>query len=246
MSVVILIAATVGSAAMPSSSDRRRLEVPTYLHERLVEIAIDEDRTVSSVAQEIVTLGLSQYESRGSAEPGADRLTDRARGALRYAEEEARRLEHRYVGTEHLLLGLIRETDGVAARVLVRLDLRLEEAREAVSCLVGRGTGGVSTGLPLVPRARRVLRLAEEEAERFEHAFVGTEHLLVGLIRVRDGVAARILSERGILHRAHAETLAFLLASSPATGGPESSSPTTVDETASEASGPEASTPPAA
>ena len=207
---------------MPSSTDRRRLEVPTHLHERLVEIAIAEDRTVSSVVQEVLSLGLSQYESRQVPGTSSAHLTERAHRAVAYAEEEARRFSHRYVGTEHLLLGLLRETDGVAARVLGRLGLQLEDARASVAYLVGRGGGAVPTNLSLVPRARRAMRLAEEEAERFQHAFVGTEHLLVGLIRVGDGLAARILTERGILHRAHAETLSFLLSREPALPRPAS------------------------
>ncbi|HEU5423027.1 MAG TPA: Clp protease N-terminal domain-containing protein, partial [Nitrolancea sp.] len=107
---------------MPSSADRKRLEVPTHLHERLVEIAIDEDRTVASVVQEIITLGLGQYQSRLAPEAGVGQapFTERAIRALAFAREEAVPFNHSYLGTEHLLLGLLREGEGVAARILAR------------------------------------------------------------------------------------------------------------------------------
>src|SRR3954451_2281884 len=106
---------------MPSSTDRKRLEVPTYLHDRLVEIAIDEDRTVASVVQEVLVAGLQHYAPAINPQRDLTRLTKRARAALDYAREETIPFNHNYIGTEHILLGLLREGEGVAARVLVKL-----------------------------------------------------------------------------------------------------------------------------
>lgn len=196
---------------MPSSPDRKRLEVPTHLHERLVEIAIEEDRTVSSVVQEIINLGLSQYDSRARGAAGSERYTERARRALEFAREETQPFNHHYLGTEHLLLGLLRESEGVAGRVLRKLGVELEPVREYIAYHMGRGSGPAPTELPYAPRARRSLRLAEEEAERLDSPYVGTEHLLLGLVRVQDGMGARILGNFVALDRVRNETLRLIL-----------------------------------
>ncbi|HET7036546.1 MAG TPA: Clp protease N-terminal domain-containing protein [Thermomicrobiaceae bacterium] len=210
---------------MPSSADRKRLEVPTHLHERLVEIAIDEDRTVASVVQEIITLGLSQYQSRLAPEAGAVRFTERAARALAFAREEAAPFNHNYLGTEHLLLGLLREGEGVAARVLDKFDVTLPALREYVGYHFGRGAGRASGSPGWVPRARRALALAAEEAERFGSHSVGTEHLLLGLTEVRDGMAARMLGSFGVLDEVRKETLRFILGDAGAGSPPPAPEP---------------------
>jgi ATP-dependent Clp protease ATP-binding subunit ClpA len=123
-----------------------------------------------------------------------DRFTRRARRALILSEEEARHLDHHYIGTEHLLLGLLREGDGVAARVLNDLGVQLPAAREAIAFVVGRGEGPATGELALTPRVKKAIELAVDEANRLHHSYVGTEHLLLGLVREGDGVGARVLT----------------------------------------------------
>jgi ATP-dependent Clp protease ATP-binding subunit ClpA len=128
-----------------------------------------------------------------------DRFTTRARQALILAQEEAERFNHNFIGTEHLLLGLLREGDGVAARVLNDLGVQLEAARGAVMFIVGRGEGPAAGEIGLTPRATRVVEFAVDEANRLHHSYIGTEHLLLGLMREGDGVGARVLTgELGI------------------------------------------------
>ncbi len=127
-----------------------------------------------------------------------DRFTERVRRVLLLAKEEASRLNHDYIGTEHLLLGLIREGGGVAAAILAEINVNLEELREQTERFVSReGVGTPSSDAPLTVRARRVLELAAEEARSMEHNYVGTEHLLLGLIREGEGTAAQILVSMG-------------------------------------------------
>jgi len=194
---------------MPSSTDRKRLEVPTHLYDQLVEIAIDEDRTVASVTQEIITAGLQSYVP--SINPARDfaHFTPRAHATLDRAREEARAFNHAYLGTEHLLLGLLRVEDGVAARVLGNLGLDYEKCQHYCQQTLKRGDGQAtdSADLPYVPRARKTLRLATKEAERLGHRYVGTEHLLLAVTAVHDGMAARILSYFGILNGVTGETM---------------------------------------
>jgi ATP-dependent Clp protease ATP-binding subunit ClpC len=123
-----------------------------------------------------------------------DRFTDRARKVLGYAKSEAERLNHDYIGTEHILLGLIKEGSGVAANVLENLSIDLEKVRVEVEKLVEAGPTTVTTGQPpYTPRAKRVLELALEEARSLDHNYVGTEHILLGLIRENEGMAAQVL-----------------------------------------------------
>ena len=126
-----------------------------------------------------------------------DRFTERARNVLQYAQEEAQRFSHNYIGTEHLLLGLVRESEGVAARVLTNLGIDLNTVRGSVEFIIGRGQP-VSGDIGLTPRAKKVLELAVEEARRLNHHYVGTEHLLLGLGREGEGIAAGILESHGI------------------------------------------------
>jgi ATP-dependent Clp protease ATP-binding subunit ClpA len=126
-----------------------------------------------------------------------EKFTDRARMVFSLAEEEARRFDHDYIGTEHLLLGLIREGEGIAGRVLASLGVSLPQVRSAVASVVGFGTGS-ATALHLTPRAKKVIELALREARHLDHDYIGTEHLLLGIVREGDGVAARELANLGV------------------------------------------------
>jgi ATP-dependent Clp protease ATP-binding subunit ClpA len=127
-----------------------------------------------------------------------EKLTEQSRRVVALAQEEARRFNHNYVGTEHVLLGLIREEEGVAARVLRHLGVSLDEAREQVESVVGYGEEGSNPHLPFTPRTNKVLQLALREAMQLDHDYVGTEHVLLGLVRESEGVAARVLSNLGV------------------------------------------------
>lgn len=124
-----------------------------------------------------------------------ERFTERARQVVVLAQEEARNLRHNYIGTEHLLLGLLREADGVAARVLGSLEVSLEEVRGEVTRIVGEGENDPQGQIPFTPRAKKVLELALREALSLGHNYIGTEHILLGLVRESEGVAARILND---------------------------------------------------
>ncbi|MFQ5511403.1 MAG: ATP-dependent Clp protease ATP-binding subunit [Candidatus Krumholzibacteriia bacterium] len=128
-----------------------------------------------------------------------DRFTDRVRRVIYFARDEASRLQHDYIGTEHLLLGIVREGEGIAAKVLSKLDLDFEQIQQAVESMVKSSGGTLTIGeIPFTPRAKRVLELAIEEARLLGHNYVGTEHLLLGLIREGEGVAAQVLAELGV------------------------------------------------
>jgi ribosomal protein L37AE/L43A len=137
-------------------------------------------------------------EARMNQGGSFDRFTERARHAMRLAQEEAQRLQHNYIGTEHLLLGLLREEKGVAGNVLTRLGVDLERARQAVEGVVGRGDQLVSGELGLTPRAKKVIELAVDEARRLHHHYIGTEHLLLGLLREGEGIGAGVLERFGL------------------------------------------------
>jgi ATP-dependent Clp protease ATP-binding subunit ClpA len=127
-----------------------------------------------------------------------ERFTDRARRVVVLAQEEARMLEHNYIGTEHLLLAMIHEGEGVAATALRALDVDLDTLRREVEALVGRGQQPTSGHIPFTPRAKKVLELALRESVQLGHDFIGTEHLLLGLVRGGEGPAAEVLQQRGI------------------------------------------------
>jgi hypothetical protein len=127
-----------------------------------------------------------------------DRFTERARRVLVLAQEEAVRLNHNFIGTEHLLLGLVREGEGVGSKTLSATGVELERVRAEVERVIGRGSEQATAELTLTSRCKRVLALAVKEAEQLNHAYVGTAHLLLGLIREDEGVAARILSDMGV------------------------------------------------
>jgi ATP-dependent Clp protease ATP-binding subunit ClpC len=126
-----------------------------------------------------------------------ERFTDRARRVVVLAQEEARMLNHNYIGTEHILLGLIREREGVAARVLESLGISLDAMRAAVEGIIGRGQQERSGHIPFTPRAKKVLELSLREALQLGAHHIGTEHILLGLIREGDGVAAQVLADAG-------------------------------------------------
>jgi ATP-dependent Clp protease ATP-binding subunit ClpA len=127
-----------------------------------------------------------------------ERFTDRARRVVVLAQEEARMLEHNYIGTEHLLLALIHEGEGVAAAALRALDVDLDTLRREVEALVGRGQQPPKGHIPFTPRAKKVLELALRESVQLGHAYIGTEHLLLGIVREGEGPAAQVLQQRGI------------------------------------------------
>ncbi|NDF62289.1 MAG: ATP-dependent Clp protease ATP-binding subunit [Synechococcaceae bacterium WBB_3_034] len=127
-----------------------------------------------------------------------ERFTEKAIKVIMLAQEEARRLGHNFVGTEQILLGLIGEGTGVAAKVLKSMGVNLKDARVEVEKIIGRGSGFVAVEIPFTPRAKRVLELSLEEARQLGHNYIGTEHLLLGLIREGEGVAARVLENLGV------------------------------------------------
>ncbi|MDP6118245.1 MAG: ATP-dependent Clp protease ATP-binding subunit [Planctomycetota bacterium] len=142
-----------------------------------------------------------------------DRMTDRARKVMELARQEAQRLNHEYIGTEHILLGLIKEGSGVAASVLNNLDINLKQIRLEVEKMVPPGSNMATIGqkLPYTPRAKKVLELAFEEARNLGHNYIGTEHLLLGLLRENDGVAAQVLLNLAMkLEDVREEVLSFL------------------------------------
>ena len=123
-----------------------------------------------------------------------ERFTERARKVVVLAQDEARHFNHNYIGTEHLLLGLLREDEGVAAQALYSLNVNLDEVREQVESIVGYGEEGMGAQAPFTPRSKKVLELGLREAMQLGHNHIGTEHLLLGLVREGEGVAARVLS----------------------------------------------------
>jgi ATP-dependent Clp protease ATP-binding subunit ClpA len=134
-----------------------------------------------------------------------ERFTNHARHTVVLAQEEARRLQHNYIGTEHVLLGLIGESGGVAARVLGSFGMSVESTRQEVKTIVGTGSGAVSGHIPFTPRAKKILELALREALQLHHNYIGTEHILLGLIRENEGVGVGIL-------RQHADPAAIRMA----------------------------------
>src|SRR5205809_6496114 len=163
-----------------------------------------------------------------------DKFTERARRVLTLAQEEAQRFNHNYIGTEHLLLGLVREGDGVAAKVLNNLGVELSKVRSAVEFIIGRGEKSVAGEIGLTPRAKKVIELAVEEARRLNHSYTGAGHLLLGLVREGEGIAFGVLESLGVsLERVRTETARILSQSTPqsaGTGGRTSTRTPTVDQ----------------
>jgi ATP-dependent Clp protease ATP-binding subunit ClpC len=138
-------------------------------------------------------------------------FTDRARRVVVLAQEEARMLNHDYIGTEHLLLGLIHEGEGVAVRALESLGISLQDLRRDVEEMIGRGQHELSGHIPFTPRTKRVLELSLRESQQLGHDYIGTEHILLGLIREAEGVAAQVLVKLGAdLNRVRQQVLQLL------------------------------------
>ncbi|MDY6893184.1 MAG: ATP-dependent Clp protease ATP-binding subunit [Chloroflexota bacterium] len=161
-----------------------------------------------------------------------DKFTERARKVLALAQEEARRFNHNYIGTEHILLGLVREEEGMAATILSNLGVGLSKVRAAVEFIIGRGEESTQTEVGLTPRAKKVIELAVDEARIMGHQYIGTEHILLGLLREGDGVAAGVLGSLGVtVERVHAEINRILSQGPSHNAGPRPTSKTpTLDQ----------------
>jgi uncharacterized damage-inducible protein DinB len=167
-----------------------------------------------------------------------DRFTERARKTLQLAQEEAQHFNHNYIGTEHILLGLVREGDGVAARVLNNLGIELNKVRSAVEFIIGRGDRMVMGEIGLTPRAKHAIELAVDEARRLNHHYIGTEHLLLGLVREGEGIAAGVLESLGVsLENVRAQVISVLHSSSGYAANPTAGVTEEKTTTAGRASG---------
>jgi ATP-dependent Clp protease ATP-binding subunit ClpA len=166
-------------------------------------ILLDFDADAEKIRNEIIRMlsgpgRRSQVPERAEASSNVvGRFTGQGRFAVAYAEDEARALNHNHIGTEHILLGLLREQSGLAARALASLDITVEEVRVQVARIVGQGDEVTSGQIPFTPRTKTVLQLALREALSLGHNYIGTEHILLGLVRENGGVAARILVDLG-------------------------------------------------
>ena len=163
-----------------------------------------------------------------------EKFSERARKVLSLAQEEAQRFNHNYIGTEHILLGLVRESDSVAARLLSDLKIELNKVRSAVEFIIGKGEQPVSgENIGLTPRSKKVIELAVDEARRMGHHYIGTEHLLIGLLREGEGIAAGVLESLGVTvekARSGAQHLQSNAPSSPRSGAPGSSKTPTLNQ----------------
>ena len=155
-----------------------------------------------------------------------ERFTDRARRVVVLSQEEARLLNHNYIGTEHILLGLIHEHEGVAAKALESLDITLESVRGQVEEIIGQGGDSPSSHIPFTPRAKKILELSLREALQLSHNYIGTEHILLGLLREGEGVAAQVLAKLGAdLDRVREQVVLLLAAPGEASSSPLSPEP---------------------
>ncbi len=195
---------------MPSSKDRQRVEVPVYLYEQLAQIAQTEDRTITSVLNQLLFQALQSYRPTWIPAKHLSRFNRHAQHVLSLAREEALSFHHQYIGTEHLLLGLLREQEGLAALALEKLGVALEPVRAAVEEKMGRGDQPAEEEIDYVPRARKVLSLALDEAERQGSAYVRTEHILLGMVRDGSGVGADILDTFGVLGKVRSQVFELL------------------------------------
>jgi ATP-dependent Clp protease ATP-binding subunit ClpA len=187
---------------------------------RLLRLA---EAGVAKMQVDLRGLPADQQELRGSVMKGYN-FTERSRKVLAIAREEAARLHHEYVGTEHILLGLIREGEGVAATVLQNLSVDLNELEQTINGAVKKGSSKPTVGpdLPYTSRAKKVLELAMDEAREVHHSYVGTEHLLMGLLREAKGIAAQVLIDAGVtVEAARAEMLRILGTEVPGSPPPQ-------------------------
>ncbi|QBD81080.1 hypothetical protein EPA93_35960 [Ktedonosporobacter rubrisoli] len=199
-----------GGSFMPSSKDRQRIEIPVHLYEQLARIAETEDRTITSVLNQLLFQALQSYQPTWIASKHLSRFNGHAQHVLSLAREEALSLNHGFIGTEHLLLALLREQAGLAALALEKLGVSHDAVRTAVEEKIGRGSGPVEEEIDYVPRARKVLSLALDEAERQGSSYVRTEHILLGIVREGGGIAADILDTFGVLGKVREQVFALL------------------------------------
>jgi ATP-dependent Clp protease ATP-binding subunit ClpA len=185
---------------MPSSKNRKRLEVPTYYYDAIKKIAETEDRTMTNVVGELIFAGLDSYQQTWNPREHVGQwLTVRARRVFEVAQTvDPAHFNHNYVGTEHLLLALTEDTDGLAGRVLARYGVTAPVVCQAIEAIIGRGDCPAKEKPELTPRARKVLALSVAEAKRLDHNFVGSVHLLLGIVREGEGIAARILRDNQV------------------------------------------------
>ena len=196
---------------MPSSKDRQRVEIPVHIYAQLAQIAETEDRTITSVLYQLLFQALQSYQPTWIPSKHLSRFNERAQRVLSLAREEALSFHHEYIGTEHLLLGLLGEQEGLAALALERLGVTIDPVRAAIAAKIGRGDQPVGEEeVDYVPRARKVLALALDEAERQGSGYVRTEHILLGLVRDGGGVGADILDTFGVLGRVRAQVRELL------------------------------------
>src|ERR671931_1241281 len=140
-----------------------------------------------------------------------ERFTDRARRVVVLAQEESRMLNHDYIGTEHILLGLIHEGEGIAAQAIESLEISLGAVRREIEDVIGQGQAAATGHIPFTPRAKKVLELSLREALQLGHSYIGTEHILLGLVREGEGVAARLLQKLGAdLNRVRQQVIQLL------------------------------------
>src|SRR5258708_11045500 len=179
-------------------------DLQDYLwRQRIAAPAQNETDTSSSnplaqFAHMLRTIIQGKYTTASDRVGRCDRFTDRVQHVLMLAQEEALRFQHRSIGTEHLLLGLVREREGVAAQVLSNLGIEVDQVRHAIEAIVGRGEESVLGEIGVNPRAKEVIELAVDEAHRLNHHYIGTEHLLLGLVREGEGIAAQALHSLGV------------------------------------------------
>ena len=195
---------------MPSSKDRQRIEIPVYFYEQLAQIAQTEDRTITSVLNQLLFQALQSYQPTWIPGKHLSRFNEHARHVLSLAHEEALSFNHSFIGSEHLLLGLLREQDGLAALALTKLGVALEPVRAAVAKKIGRGDEPIEEEIDYVPRTRKILSLALDEAERLGSAYVRTEHILLGIVREGGGIGADILDSFGVLGKVRTQVFELL------------------------------------
>jgi ATP-dependent Clp protease ATP-binding subunit ClpA len=184
--------------AMPSSRNRRRIEVPVWMYDQLKRVADAEDRTIANVLQELLYQPLKAYRPRWVPREQLDRFTPRARRALDLAEAAPAQFNHNYVGTEHLLLGMVEEGGGLAARLFTPRGVVPERVRNRIEFIIHRGDQPSPGRAEYVPRARAALGFAVDHSRRLGHEALTTGHLLLGLLDAGEGIGARILTELGV------------------------------------------------
>ena len=201
-----------GSVQQKSQEDKESIEASGEENAASMRLPIkDADDRIQELSQEendfIQTLGRFSQDDRDRYE----KFTVRARRVLRFAREEAQRFHHNYIGTEHLLLGLVRENGGIAAAVLRNLGVELNKVRSAVEFIIGQGDRRVLGKIGFTPRVKKMIELADDEARRLNHDYIGTEHLLLGMVREGEGIAVGVLESMGVnLARVRLETIKLI------------------------------------